>query len=677
MSSNLKIGTRIAGTITIVSALFLCAVWAAGQRSGGAAGSSTTTVMVGAIVFGVIVSFSLGFFLIRHINAAFRSLLEEAKGLADSVAAGKLDIRCDPEKVNFELRGVANNLNRVLDEVSAPLDKIGSCVAGIGKGEIPEKILCEWQGDFKEIKDNLNKCVEQLGGLEECNAVLQRMDVNDHTRKVEGRYSGLFGSTSAAINELRERLLTITKLFTQVSLGDTSSLSGLVEMGKRSPEDLVQPACVKCMGNIGHLVDDVAVLSKAALDGDLAKRADAGSHNGGYAQIVEGFNQILDAVVGPLQAAANCVDQIGRGEVPPKITEEYKGDFLLLKNNVNHCIDGLGGLVECNAVLSRMAVNDHTKKVEGKYTGLFASVSEGANLVRDRLLAITGMFQHFALGDTSDLAVYEKIGRRSDEDIIVPSAIKCMQNINALIEDMRLLSQAAVAGNLAKRADVEKHHGGYRQIAEGVNETLDAVVGPLRVAAGYVAQISRGEVPPKITEEYKGDFNEIKNNLNLLIDAMVEITNTAEQIAAGNLTVKVVERSHQDRLMQEMSKMVEGLTAIVTTIQGVADQVAIGSKELSSSAELLSQGSTEQSSSVEEISSSMEQMAANIKQNSDNSHQTEKIAVKAAEDGREGGEAVAQTVAAMKEIAGKISIIEEIARQTNLLALNAAIEAAR
>jgi methyl-accepting chemotaxis protein len=73
----------------------------------------------------------------------------------------------------------------------------------------------------------------------------------------------------------------------------------------------------------------------------------------------------------------------------------------------------------------------------------------------------------------------------------------------------------------------------------------------------------------------------------------------------------------------------------------------------------------------------MEEMAANIKQNSDNAQQTEKIAIKAAEDGNESGKAVAATVGAMKEIAGKISIIEEIARQTNLLALNAAIEAAR
>src|SRR5512137_377717 len=91
----------------------------------------------------------------------------------------------------------------------------------------------------------------------------------------------------------------------------------------------------------------------------------------------------------------------------------------------------------------------------------------------------------------------------------------------------------------------------------------------------------------------------------------------------------------------------------------------------------MSQGTTEQAASTEEASSSIEEMNATIKQNADNSMQTEKIALKSANDAQESGRAVTDAVAAMKQIAEKIGIIEEIARQTNLLALNAAIEAAR
>ena len=258
------------------------------------------------------------------------------------------------------------------------------------------------------------------------------------------------------------------------------------------------------------------------------------------------------------------------------------------------------------------------------------------------------------------------------------AAMKHMvETIRALVNDADTLAQAAVQGKLDTRADATRHQGDFRKIVEGVNETLDAVIGPLNVAANYVDRISKGDIPPRITEEYKGDFNEIKKNLNILVDAMNEVTAAATEIAAGNLTVKVKERSAEDKLMHAMANMVSGLTDVAANIQVVANHVTTGSQEMSASAEELSQGATEQSASVEEVSSSMEEMAGNIRQNSDNAQQTEKIALKAAEDGLESGKAVAETVVAMKEIAGKISIIEEIARQTNLLALNAAIEAAR
>lgn len=156
----------------------------------------------------------------------------------------------------------------------------------------------------------------------------------------------------------------------------------------------------------------------------------------------------------------------------------------------------------------------------------------------------------------------------------------------------------------------------------------------------------------------------------------VEISN---QLSEGNLDVQVEVDSADEtgKLLTAMENMADKLRKIVLDVKSASDNVAAGSHELSATAEQLSQGASEQAASAEEVSSAMEQMSANIRQNADNSMQTDKIAVKSAEDAREGGKAVADTVSAMKEIAEKITIIEEIARQTNLLALNAAIEAAR
>jgi methyl-accepting chemotaxis protein len=152
----------------------------------------------------------------------------------------------------------------------------------------------------------------------------------------------------------------------------------------------------------------------------------------------------------------------------------------------------------------------------------------------------------------------------------------------------------------------------------------------------------------------------------------------ANKIAEGDLTVQVeVKEGDTTSLMASMKAMTEKLSAIVSEVRGAADGIASASEQVSSTAQSLSQATNEQAASVEETSASVEQMSASINQNTENAKVTEGISAKASTDANEGGTAVVQTVAAMKSIANKISIIDDIAYQTNLLALNAAIEAAR
>jgi methyl-accepting chemotaxis protein len=270
-----------------------------------------------------------------------------------------------------------------------------------------------------------------------------------------------------------------------------------------------------------------------------------------------------------------------------------------------------------------------------------------------------------------------QLDAKSDRDVLTKSYQRTVAAVNALARDAGMLSEAATQGKLATRADASKHQGDYRKIVQGVNDTLDAVIGPLNVAARYVDLISKGDVPSQITDTYNGDFNNIKNNLNVLVTSMNDITAAAEEISKGNLTVSIRERSPQDKLMQALAAMVDGLTRTVSEIRSIAGEVAGASQSISSASIQVSKGASSQAAAAEEASSSMEQMVSNIKQNADNAQQTDKIANKSGQDGQESGKSVLEAVAAMKEIASKISIIEEIARQTNLLALNAAIEAAR
>ena len=122
-----------------------------------------------------------------------------------------------------------------------------------------------------------------------------------------------------------------------------------------SENDRLVPSVIRMMEAIQGLISDAGMLSKAAVEGKLAARADAAKHQGDFRKIVEGMNDTLDAVIGPLNVAAEYIDSISKGDIPPKITDSYNGDFNEIKNNLNQCIDGLGGLVEANEVLQKMA----------------------------------------------------------------------------------------------------------------------------------------------------------------------------------------------------------------------------------------------------------------------------------------------------------------------------------
>ena len=163
----------------------------------------------------------------------------------------------------------------------------------------------------------------------------------------------------------------------------------------------------------------------------------------------------------------------------------------------------------------------------------------------------------------------------------------------------------------------------------------------------------------------------------LVVARLNEVIKVARIIGKGNLKYPFIENTSNSDIYGVLRGMNVELKRIVNDIKEAASNVTSGSIELSSTSQDLANGATEQAASLEEVSAAMEEMSANIAHSSDNAKQTEQIASQAAKDAQRSGEAVAESVDAMGNIAEKIGIIEEIARQTNLLALNAAIEAAR
>ena len=189
--------------------------------------------------------------------------------------------------------------------------------------------------------------------------------------------------------------------------------------------------------------------------------------------------------------------------------------------------------------------------------------------------------------------------------------------------------------------------------------------------------VAIGDLEQDVNHTSNDEIRDLVTSLQKMTANLRNTSDVANQIANGNLMVSPKPLSDKDMLGMALESMVARLRGVVTDAQAAGDNVSSGSQELSSSSEQLSQGATEQASAAEQASASMEEMAANIKQNADNAAQTEKIARQSSRDAEASGQAVSRAVGAMRTIAEKISIVQEIARQTDLLALNAAVEAAR
>ncbi|MDD2864387.1 MAG: methyl-accepting chemotaxis protein [Methylococcales bacterium] len=453
--------------------------------------------------------------------------------------------------------------------------------------------------------------------------------------------------------------------------------------------------------------------------GRLEDRFNTTNLTGEAQQFGNSINQMLDTIVQPLNVATDYIERISKGDIPPKITENYNGDFNNIKNGLNTVIDGLnqqaiaaqsistGNLsIQINVrsesdVLSKsllqivdvqqnlqkelqrltIASREGQLSERGKpeqFQGAYAEVVSGVNQMLDAILLPIGegnrILTRISGGDLrqrveieckgdhdkmkqsvngvhswlSDLIAYTtkiangdmtaEMAKASDDDQIHEWLMLLKNNIQNLVTDANMLAVAAIEGRLQTRADATKHQGDFRKIVEGVNETLNGIVLPVNEVAAVLVDMEQGNLTRTVNGDYKGELKDFKDTVN-------------------NTIAK--------------------LSQVISEVNGAASNIASASEEVSATALSMSQATTEQAASVEETSAAVEEMSASINQNTENAKVTDGIAAQASNEAEQGGQAVKETVNAMKSIAGKIGIIDDIAYQTNLLALNAAIEAAR
>ena len=512
-------------------------------------------------------------------TSSLRNMSAEAKRLAQAAIDGRLSTRADATQYQGEYRAIVQGVNDTLDAVIGPLNVAAGYVDRISKGDIPPKITDNYSGDFNEIKNNLNQCIGAVNALVSDANLLGKAAVDGKlaTRADATKHQGDFRKIVQGVNDTLDAVIgplnVAAGYVDRISKGDippkiTDSYNGDFNEIKNNLN--------QCIDAVNALVADAMLLSKAAVEGKLSTRADATRHQGDFRKIVQGVDDTLDAVIGPLNVAAGYVDRISKGDIPPKITDSYNGDFNEIKNNLNQLTDTLGiilkGIARIADSMKQGSLRDRGNA--DLFQGEWKNLVLGINTIVDNLVNPIGVAANY-VDRISKGDIPPKItdAYNGDFNVLKNNLNTCVDAVNALVADAGMLSKAAVEGKLSTRADATRHQGDFRKIVQGVDDTLDAVIGPLNVAAGYMDRISKGDIPPKITDKYNGDFNEIKNNLNTCIDAVNALVADANMLSRAAVEGKLATRADAARHQGDFRKIVQGVNDTLDAVIGPINEV--------------------------------------------------------------------------------------------------------
>ncbi len=449
---------------------------------------------------------------------------------------------------------------------------------------------------------------------------------------------------------------------------DVAALDGFY---KRTGEGLNQ-----LVAGVTMLIADMNHMSREHDAGDIDVAMDSGKFKGDFKTMAQGINTMVLGHIVANKNAMECIKELGYGNLDVPM-EQLPGKKAFINEAIETTRRQLKDATAAAAVATTlkttldnasvnvmMADNDGIIRYMNKATEALMRRTE-ANMRKqlpqfsaDKLIGAnfdifhkSPSHQRNLLGGlrsthVAQIPVAEMIFRLSASPIHAPNGERLGTIVEwvdrttevAAEQEIVKLVAAAAAGDFSGRLVSEDKNGFYKLVAEGMNQIISTTDNALSDVQRVLGGLERGDLTQSIDQEYQGTFVELKNAVN-------------------NTIAK--------------------LSSIIGEVNDTTCDIASGSEEVSATAQTMSQAASEQAASVEQTSASIEQMSASITQNTGSARVTDGIAGNAAKQAVEGGAAVKDTVTAMKSIADKIGIIDDIAYQTNLLALNAAIEAAR
>lgn len=466
--------------------------------------------------------------------------------------------------------------------------------------------------------------------------------------------------------------------------------------------------------NIVSIVNQVKELANSAINGKLDVRAETERTNFEFREITIGINQTLDAVIGPLSMAAEYVDRISKGDLPPKITENYNGDFNKIKNNLNTAIDAISALVKDTFMLSNAAVEGklNTRADISIHQGDFKQIVEGINNTLDSLVGLIDfMPTPAAIMDRDFNVLYmndigAKLGGKTSKQVV---GTKCYDHFRTSdCKTEKCACSRSMSSNMNASSETDAHPNGLNldisYSAIPVKDKQGKVIGAFEVVMDQtsVKQAMRisekiGQYQTKEAEKLteglvklaKGDlnfklatapndndtaiakamFDEINNAVNTLVNSINDITAKTKLFAKGDLDVEFKMRSEEDELMQALQEMVKATTEIVNKLDLIAKGDLTIRLKARSDKDILSQSITEMVTSVSDVVNKVQIASDNIAEASQEMNSNSQLVSQGASEQASAAEEVSSS---MEQMSSNIQQNTDNAQQTESIAISAA-----
>jgi len=540
--------------------------------------------------------------IFAEIAEAYNSMVEMIGGVGGEVSRiskvagveGNLKARASADGADGFWRDMLNNINGLVDSIAVPVLEVGKVLKNISRGNLDESFQIPVSGDFKLMAETINKTIDNLNIFAgEVTRVAQEVGTEGKlggqasVPNVGGIWKDLTDNVNNMASNLTSQVRDIANVATAVAKGDLSQKVTVDVKGE----------LLQLKQNLNQMVDSLnlfagevtRVAQEVGTEGRLGGQASVPSVAGVWKDLTDNVNYMASNLTSQVRDIANVATAVAKGDLTQTVTVDVKGEFLQLKQNLNQMVASLNLFAgEVTRVAQEVGTEGKlggqasVPNVAGVWKALTDNVNDMAAALTSQVRDIANVATAVARGDLSQKMTVNVKGEILELKNILNQMV---DSLNIFGDEVtRVAREVGTEGKLGGQAVVPRVGGTWKELTDNVNTMASNLTSQVRDIANVATAVSKGDLSQKITVDVKGEFLDLKENLNQMVDSLNifagEVTRVArevgtEGILGGQANVPRVSGTWKD-LTDNVNTMASNLTSQVRDIANVATAVAKG-----------------------------------------------------------------------------------------------------